>query len=160
MRNVCVEVACFHVYLHVLALCSLWFSPHFSLSDPASCYSSGHFSVFTCQCKNSSMYNNLQCLPPAPHLLEILGLSEFTVTVHLPQKHKYKKRTTVCVKNNFYDNISPSAASPLAMGSAGPGPDHNVLMYSINKSVVSPSCYSPPILAQWLEESVHRLLAP
>lgn len=101
MRNVCVEVACFHVYLHVFALCSLCFSPHFSLSDPASCYSFGHFSVFTCRCKNSSMYNNLQCLPPAPRLLEILGLSEFTVTAHLPQKHKYKKRTTVCVKNNF-----------------------------------------------------------
>lgn len=37
------------------------------------------------------MFNNLQCFPPAPHLLEILGLSELTVIAHLPQKHSHTR---------------------------------------------------------------------
>lgn len=62
------------------------------------------------------MFNNLQCLPPAPHLLEILGLSELTVIAHLPQKHSHTRIAEYKKKNNnsvhekqVYDNISPSA---------------------------------------------------
>lgn len=84
---VCGSDVCVRVYLHVFDLCSVSSSPHFSLTDPTSCYSFGPFSVFTRRCKNSNIYSSPQCLPPASQLLEILGLSELTVIAHLPQTH-------------------------------------------------------------------------
>ncbi len=76
----------------------------------------------------------------------------------LTHTHRSIKQSNNSMREKqVYVNISPSA-SPLALGSAGPGPDHSVLTYSIRLSVVSPSCCSPPTLALWLEESASRQL--
>lgn len=124
-------------------------------------YSFGYFSVFTRWCKNSSIYNNLQCLPPVSQLLEILGLSELTVIAHLPQTRSLTHTQALKKSNNgekqVYDNILPST-NPLVLGSAGLGPNHSILMYSMKLSVVSPPSYSPPTLALWLEGQGNRQL--
>lgn len=128
------EGVCVCVCFHAFNLCSASLEPHFSLADPTSCQCLGYFSVFTRPCKNSGVYNHLQCLPPASHLLEILGLSELTVTAHLPQTtlaHKQwgeekKKREQQQGEKQVYDNILPPA-NPLASGQCCPGPNHVVM---------------------------------
>lgn len=76
----------------------------------------------------------------------------------LTHTHRSIKQSNNSMREKqVYDNISPSA-SPLALGSTGPGPDHSVLTYSIRLSVVSSPCCSPPTLALWLEESASRQL--
>lgn len=67
-------------------------------------YSFGHFSVFTRRCKNSSIYNSLQCLPPVSQLLEILGLSELTVMAHLPQTRSLAHTQALKQSNNRVKN--------------------------------------------------------
>lgn len=114
--------------VHEVDLCSVSFSAVFSLTDLTSCYIALGILVFSHAGAKTAATSSV--CHQFSQLLEILGLSELTVIAHLPQTrslpHTSIEKEQQQGEKQVYDNILPST-NPLALGSAGLGPNHSIL---------------------------------